>query len=173
MSRTGGERSEVREHLYIVLPAYVPGRRGHNLTLILMKMTKKAKSNNRVVKSIFDYELTPDLMEQNSKEQKTVPNQVLSLHDILLNHTQGILTNQYRHGIDMYTEDFEDHDMEKLGSEDLLDLEEQKAKMAHVSDAISKQKPSAVKAEEKHEESKDSKEEATDSTQEKEATNLE
>lgn len=131
-------------------------------------MTKKqAKeiSKQREVRTCFSYLFTPEMMEKVSNEKITVPDEALTIHEILRRHSQGIQSFSPKFGHWMHTEDHDDYDMEKLGSEDLLEVHEQKQNAEALAEVQAQQKTKKKSSDDVVKEDNSTNEEAESTTE--------
>ena len=95
-----------------------------------MSNTNRTKKHNGVKAKLSytirkqDWKFLPEHCEKANPETKTVPDEAVSIQELLKRHAQGITGGEYRQGYYHDTEDYDSEDMEKLVQADLLDLHE-------------------------------------------------
>lgn len=97
-----------------------------------------------------EFELSDHHMEKHVGKSMTVPDEAMSVREILLKHTQGLLSGELLREPQYGTadvDDFDDYDVEKLQHADIFEREQEIENLAR----IIKDKEAAVKAaREKH-----------------------
>jgi len=108
-----------------------------------------------------DWKFLPEHYEKANPETKTVPDEAVSIQELLKRHAQGITGGEYRQGYYHDTEDYDAEDMEKLVQADLLEIHEAQLNASAIIADAEKQKQAnseAKKPEQKQEDNSENKE---------------